>query len=268
MQPFLEAAMAAAREAGVLIRSRLGRYEYLDTKASPSDLVTDVDRACERLIAERLLTAFPTHAMLGEEGMAEGARRHDRNADPGQVEYLWVCDPIDGTTNFVHGLPACTVSIALAHYGEPVVGVIYDPARDELFYAVKGQGAFVNGQPVKVRADQQLAEALLVTGFPVQEELRRINLDEVMRITPLCRNLRAFGSAALHLAYVAAGRLSGFWEHGLNPWDLAAGYLLVKEAGGEMTGLDGSPYTLATADFAASNGRIHAEMLSALQPKG
>jgi myo-inositol-1(or 4)-monophosphatase len=264
MQQFLDAAMAAAREAGALIRSRLGRYDSLDTKASANDLVTDVDRASERLIAQRLLTAFPTHAMLGEEGVAEGARRLDRHADPSQVEYLWICDPIDGTTNFVHGIPACTVSIALAHYGEPVVGVIYDPSRDELFYGVKGQGAFLNGQPLKVRPDRHLSEALLATGFPVREEIRQLNLAEVMRITPRCRNLRAFGSAALHLAYVAAGRLTGFWEHGLNPWDLAAGYLLVKEAGGAMTGLDGSPYTLATADFAASNGQIHEEMLAAL----
>lgn len=264
MQQFLDAAMAAAREAGALIRSRLGRYESLDTKASASDLVTDVDRASEQLIAQRLLSSFPSHSMLGEEGMAEGPWRHDKQADPSQVEYLWVCDPIDGTTNFVHGIPACTVSIALAHYGEPVLGVIYDPARDELFYAVKGQGAFLNGERLRVRQEERLAEALLSTGFPVRDDLRRLNLDEVMRITPLCRNVRALGSAALHLAYVAAGRLSGFWEHGLHPWDLAAGYVLVQEAGGEMTDLDGSPYRLATADFAASSGRIHAAMLKAL----
>lgn len=264
MQQFLEAAIAAAREAGALIRDRLGRYETLDTKLSASDLVTDVDRACEALIAERLLTAFPGHAMLGEEGMAEGARRHERDADPTQVEYLWVCDPIDGTTNFVYGVPACTVSIALARYGEPVVGVIYDPTRDEIFTAVKGGGAFLNGRPVRVRADRSLGESLLVTGFPVREGLRAVNLEEIVRVVPLCRNLRALGSAALHLAYVAAGRLTGFWEHGLNPWDLAAGYLLVCEAGGRMTDLEGSPYTLATADFIASNGAIHESFRAAV----
>lgn len=264
MQQYLAAAMAAAREAGALIRGSLGRYESLETKASAHDLVTDVDRACEKLIADRLLNGFPGHAMLGEEGMAEGSRRHDRDADPSRVEWLWVCDPIDGTTNFVHGIPACTVSIALAHYGEPVVGVVYDPGRDELFSAMKGHGAFLNGQPVRVRPEQQLQEALLSTGFPVRDDLRAINLAEVIRVAPLCRNLRAFGSAALHLGYVSAGRLTGFWEHGLNPWDLAAGYVLVTEAGGRMTGLDGSPYTLATADFIASNGGVHDELRRAL----
>lgn len=264
MQCFLDAAIAAAREAGALIRERLGRYETLDTKASAHDLVTDVDRACEALIAERLLSAFPGHAMLGEEGMAERTRRHEKDDDPSQVEYLWVCDPIDGTTNFVYGIPACTVSIALARYGVPVVGVIYDPARDEIFSAVRGQGAFVNGQPLRVRADERLSEALLATGFPVHERLRAINLAEVGRIVPQCFNLRGFGSAALHLGYVAAGRLTGFWEHGLNPWDLAAGYVLVTEAGGRMTDLDGSPYTLGTADFIASNGAVHEEFRRAL----
>lgn len=264
MQLFLEAAMAAAREAGALIRDRLGRYESIDTKASAHDLVTDVDRASERLIADRLLTAFPGHMMLGEESMAEGDRRHDRNADPSQVEYLWVCDPIDGTTNFVYGIPSCTVSIALAHYGQPVLGVIYDPARDELFSAIRGEGAWLNGQPIRVREEKRLAEALLVTGFPVRSELRAINLAEVVRIVPHCFNLRALGSAALHLSYVAAGRLNGFWEHGLHPWDLAAGYVLVTEAGGRMTDLDGSPYTLETADFVASNGPIHDEFRQAL----
>lgn len=265
MQLYLDAATAAAREAGALIRSRLGRFASLDIKASPADLVTDVDRASEELIAQRLLTAFPGSAMLGEEGMAEGGRRLDRNADPAQVEWLWVCDPIDGTTNFVHGIPSCTVSLALAHYGEPVLGVIYEPSRDELFAAVRGAGATLNGEPIRVRPDQALGEALLATGFPVRPEPRALNLAEVMRITPRVRNLRAMGSAALHLAYIAAGRLTGFWEHGLNPWDLAAGYVLVTEAGGRMTDLDGSPYTLATADFAASNGGIHDQFLAALR---
>ncbi|MFZ5828293.1 MAG: inositol monophosphatase family protein [Bacillota bacterium] len=265
MQLFLDAAVAAAREAGALIRDRLGRYESIDTKISAHDLVTDVDRASEQLLADRLLTRFPGHLMLGEEAMVEGERRHDRHADPSQVEYLWICDPIDGTTNFVYGVPSCTVSIALAHYGQPVLGVVYDPARDELFSAVRGEGAHLNGRRVQVRREERLAQALLVTGFPVRQELRLVSLDEVMRITPCCFNLRALGSAALHLSYVAAGRLNGFWERGLHPWDLAAGYVLVTEAGGRMTGLDGSAYTLDTADFIASNGPIHEEFRQIVQ---
>ncbi|MFZ5816567.1 MAG: inositol monophosphatase family protein [Bacillota bacterium] len=260
MQLFLDAAVAAAREAGALIRSRLGQYQTLQTKSSASDLVTDVDRACEALIAERLLGAFPSHRILGEEGVVAGEGRHEREADPSAVEYLWICDPIDGTTNFVHGIPACTVSLALAHYGEVVAGVVYDPSREELFSALKGEGARLNGRPIRVRPDGSLAESLIATGFPTDYRLRARNLEEAARVAMRARNLRNFGSAALHLAYVAAGRLSGFWEHNLNPWDLAGGYLLVTEAGGRMTGLDGSPYRLQTRDLIASNGLIHEEL--------
>lgn len=264
MEQYLAAAVAAARAAGGLIRSRLGHYESLETKASASDLVTDVDRASERLIAERLLGSFPDHQMLGEEGMAENARRLSRGEDPAQVEYLWVCDPIDGTTNFVHGMPGCTVSIALAHRGEPVLGVVYDPVRDELFSAVRGQGAFANGQPIRVRTGRHLPEALVATGCPVRPDTRAANLEEVVRVWPHCRSVRMLGSAAIHLAYVAAGRLTGYWEHGLHPWDLAAGYVLVTEAGGRVTDLGGSPYALATADFLATNGQVHQELLALL----
>jgi len=252
----LDAAIAAAREAGALIRRRLGHYHSIETKSSLSDLVTDVDRESEALLADRLLSAFPGHLMLGEE------------EDPSRVEYLWVCDPIDGTTNFVAGLPFCTVSVALARFGEPVVGVIYDPMRDELFAARRGGGAFLNGQRIQVSPERRLDQAMVATGFAYQTGLRRVTLDDAVRITPRIRNLRALGSAALHLAYVAAGRLTGFWERGLHAWDLAAGYLLVTEAGGVFTDLEGAPYRLSTTDLLATNGPIHSELLSLISPAG
>jgi myo-inositol-1(or 4)-monophosphatase len=266
LQEFLDAAIAAAREAGALIRRRLGNYSTIETKSSISDLVTDVDRASEALLADRLLNAFPGHLMLGEEGMAENGRRVSEQEDASRVEYLWVCDPIDGTTNFVYGLPLCSVSIALARWGEPVLGVIYDPVRDELFSARRGGGAFLGDRRLKVNPERRLEEALVATGFPVRAGLRQVNLEDAMRVVPRVRNLRGFGSAALHLAYVAAGRLTGFWERGLHAWDLAAGYVLVTEAGGTLTDLDGAPYRLSTADLLATNGLVHDELLNLISP--
>ncbi|HYG59962.1 MAG TPA: inositol monophosphatase family protein, partial [Symbiobacteriaceae bacterium] len=204
MQQYLSAAVDAARAAGALIRSSLGAYQTLGTKSGVHDLVTDVDRASEALISRRLLEAFPGHLFFGEEGMTEGPARHERDADPGQVEHLWVCDPIDGTTNFVHGIPCCTVAIALARYGEPVVGVVYDPMRDEMFTAVRGGGAHLNGRPIQVRGDQTLEESLLATGFSTRPDVRDQNTRALVAAAPVCRNIRAMGSAQLHLAYVAA----------------------------------------------------------------
>lgn len=266
MQEFLDAAIAAAREAGALIRRRLGHYHSLETKSSLSDLVTDVDRESEALLADRLLGAFPGHMMLGEEGVAEKGRRIGEEEDPSRVEYLWVCDPIDGTTNFVAGLPFCAVCVAMAHRGEPVVGVIYDPMRDELFSALRGGGAFLNGRPIRVSPETRLDQALLATGFSVQTGIRQANMDDAVRIAPRVGNLRVIGSAALHLAYVAAGRITGFWERGLHAWDLAAGYVLVTEAGGVFTDLQGKPYRLSTADLLATNGAIHEELLRLISP--
>ncbi|HLN64868.1 MAG TPA: inositol monophosphatase family protein [Symbiobacteriaceae bacterium] len=260
MEHFLTKAIEAARAAGELIRANLGRYATLETKASATDLVTNVDRECERRIAEVLLTAFPDHFLLGEEGTADQARRVERDADLTQVEYLWVCDPIDGTINFIHGIPGSTVSICLAVRGEPVLGVVYDPARDELFHAVKGHGAFVNGQPMRVRSETVLKESLVATGFSSRPSMREKNVHDLLTMTPLVRNVRNLGSAALHLAYVAAGRLTAYWENGLSPWDLAGGVVLVMEAGGMVTAINGAPYTLATANIMATNGGIHAEL--------
>lgn len=260
LQHFLEVAVSAAEKAGELIRSRLGDYRTLETKSSLVDLVTDVDRASEALISQMILDRFPTHRFLGEEGTTGGPARHEHGADPAGVEFLWVCDPIDGTTNFVHGLPCCTVALCLAHWGEPVVGVVYEPARGEMFTAVKGSGAMLNGRPMRVRPERTLGESLLGTGFATQPRVRERNVQGLVAVAPLCRNLRNLGSAQLHLAYVAAGRLTGFWEAGLSPWDMAAGYVLVTEAGGRVTDLDGSPYSLGTHDVIATNGPIHDDL--------
>jgi myo-inositol-1(or 4)-monophosphatase len=255
MDQFVTAAIAAAHAAGDIIRANLGKYATLDTKTSANDLVTDVDRACEARIAEILLGAFPDHYLLGEEGVS--ARRVTKDADLSAIDYLWVCDPIDGTINFVHGIPGSTVSLCLAIKGEPVIGVVYDPARNELFHGIKGVGAYVNGQPIQVRKDATLKESLLATGFSTRASMREKNVHDLLTMTPLCRSVRNLGSAALHLAYVAAGRLTGYWESGLSPWDLSAGAVLVAAAGGTVTDLEGAPYRLETKNIMATNGAIH-----------
>jgi myo-inositol-1(or 4)-monophosphatase len=261
VQIYLDVAVAAARGAGQLICARLGACTTLETKSSASDLVTDVDRASEELVSKTILAAFPNHLFLGEEGMTAGPSRHEIGADFTTEDPLWICDPIDGTTNFVHGVPFCTVALCLVIRGELVVGVVYDPSRDEMFTAVRGQGAKLNGQPVQVRPESTLGQSLVGTGFSSHPEVQRRNVQGVAAIVPYVRNVRAMGSAQLHLAYVAAGRLTGFWEYGLAPWDIAAGALLIQEAGGTVTDLSGDPYRLTTTNVLGTNGLIHAVML-------
>lgn len=259
------AAEEAARRAGELIRTSLGRVAAYETKSNAHDLVTEVDRRSEAIIGEVLRSAFPDVPVVGEEAVA---------ADPSLLEelparpWVWVVDPLDGTTNFVHGLTPSSVSIALARRGDPVVGVVYDPYRDEIFTAVAGRGATGNGAPLRVDGTVRLADALLATGFPTQGDARRANVAGLRALSAVVRNLRAYGSAALHLAYVACGRLTGFWELQLNPWDLAAGALLVREAGGRVTDTLGRPYTLATRHVVATSGRIHDEVLYLLREAG
>lgn len=257
-------AVNTAAKAGEWIKSKLGSYEQLQLKTSAQDLVTEVDKGAEQLIRRLITTYFPDHAILGEEGVAPGAEASkeaiERMKDE---EYLWIIDPIDGTTNFVHGFPFFCVSIALAHRGELIAGVIYDPLRDELFVGEKGKGAYVKGRQLRVSREQKLSHSLLASGFPPGESEE--NRQRLVEIVPKVRNLRTTGSAALHLAYVAAGRISGFWEHNLNVWDLAAGILLVQEAGGRVTDMQGNPYTLAVRDVAATNGHIHQELLDHFQ---
>ncbi|WP_276356662.1 inositol monophosphatase family protein [Cohnella caldifontis] len=264
---FTAVAINCAAKAGEWVKSRSGNFTQLDQKFSQHDLVTEVDKGAERLIRNLIATHFPHHSFLGEEGVEPGpeasARALESAAD---AEYLWIVDPIDGTTNYVHGFPFYCVSIALAHHGQVIVGVIYDPVRDELFLAERGKGAYVHGRKMKVSEDGELSRSLIATGLPADHlQALPANLKGIQSLAPKVRNLRVAGSAALHLAYVAAGRLSGFWEVGLNAWDIAAGSLLVEESGGTITDMNGEPYHLGVRNVAASNGRIHGEFIGALK---
>lgn len=260
-------AINAASKAGEWIKTRLGTVKQLNTKSAVSDLVTEVDKGAESMIRKLIFTHFPDHAILGEEGVEPGPEASAQALEKyAEEEYLWIVDPVDGTTNFVHGFPFFSVSIALAHKGEVIVGVIYDPSRDEMFVAEKGKGAYVHGKRMKVSGEAKLEESLLATGFPVgRESTLPVNMAGLMHLAPKVRNIRSGGSAALHLAYVAAGRLTGFWEIGLNAWDTAAGALMVTESGGQITDTAGNPYSLRTRHVAATNKAVHAELVQALK---
>ncbi|MFD2673559.1 inositol monophosphatase family protein [Marinicrinis sediminis] len=264
---FTAVAINTAARAGEWIKSKLGSYGQLNLKASGQDLVTEVDKGSEAMIRKLITTYFPTHTFLGEESVPlDTAARQQTFAEAAEAEYVWVVDPIDGTTNFVHGFPFFSISIALAHKGEVIVGVVYDPSRDELFVAEKGKGAYVHGKRMQVGPEKQLSESLLSTGFPVDHvHTLPPNMRALQAFVPQVRNIRTSGSAALHMAYVAAGRLSGFWEVGLNAWDTAAGALLIQEAGGKVTDTRGEPYTLACRHIVATNGHIHGQVLDVLE---
>ena len=252
----LEVAVAAARTAGDLLLSRLGHELEIDYKAGPVDLVTDADRESQAAVTEVLLSAFPEHALLGEEGTT---------GDPG-ADDVWVVDPLDGTTNFAHGMPMFAVSIALCRDARVVCGVVYDPSRDELFTATDGGGAACNGRPLRVSDVETLERALLVTQVQstdpavIGDFLRRVE-----RLLGVAGGVRNFGCPALMLCAVAAGRLEGFCERAMKPWDVAAGGLILREAGGRTTDFEnGTTDALATADLVATNGRIHDELLAVL----
>lgn len=259
-------AINCAAKAGEWIKSRQGTVEQLGIKSSAQDIVTEVDKGAEQMIRRLILTHFPDHAILGEEGVPPGPEAFDKALEEVRdEEYLWIIDPIDGTTNYVHGNPYYSVSIALAHNGEIIVGVIYDPGRDELFIAEKGKGAYVHGNPTKVSKELKLSESLISTGFPIDPSHNLPqNMAGLQALLPKVRNVRCGGSAALQMAYVAAGRLSAYWEIGLSPWDVAAGVLLVQESGGTVTDTEGRPYDLSVRNMVASNGAIHQSLLDTL----
>lgn len=259
---FTAVAINTAAKAGQWIKSKLGDINSVNTKYSSQDLVTEVDKGSEKLIRNLIMTHFPDHSILGEEGVEPGPEASAKALQAmSEEEYLWIVDPIDGTTNFVHGFPFYSVSIALAHKGEVIVGVVYDPSRDELFVAEKGKGAYMHGNKTEVSTENTLLSSLVATGFPADRKgALSINLKGVQALSPKVRNIRVAGSAALHLAYVAAGRLSGFWEIGLNAWDIAAGALIIQESGGRVTDTEGKPYNLAVRNVMATNGRIHEEL--------
>ena len=258
MKTFLEIAEDIAREAGALLREFYRQGVTAEYKGDV-DLVTEADRASEALIVDRLRTALPDHGVFGEEGARSGLEN----------EYRWYIDPLDGTTNFAHGFPAfCIVlgcerrgsGLAANEDGEMVAGVVYDPLRDEMFSAAKGEGATLNGRPIHASKVNTLQESLVATGFPSQKRHRSPNVHFYHEFTLRSHGVRRAGSAALDLAYVACGRLEAFWEIKLNPWDTSAGFLLVEEAGGKITHFDGSKFTLDSREVFATNGLIHAEM--------
>jgi myo-inositol-1(or 4)-monophosphatase len=256
----LEKAVQAVTGAGQMIKGRLGGEFQTGFKSCPADLVTEVDRHSQSFMVDLLGRAFPGHRLVAEED-CPGDELHldDRSA--------WIIDPLDGTTNFVFGIPLCTVTAALVKDSAPVLGVTYDPFRDELYQAVKGKGAFLNGQRITVDSTRDsVCQSLINTGYPSSEafkdEMWQANFKKILY---KAIDLRAFGSAALELAYIACGRLTGYWEVKLRPWDVAAGILLVEEAGGKISRLDGSPLKLDNyVSIVASNSLIHQELIEDL----
>lgn len=250
-----ELAITTARAAGAILRERLQHARTIDFKGTV-DLVTDADRASEALIVSRISEAFPTHRFLGEEG-ARGADDTTGHTP----EFGWIVDPLDGTTNYAHGYPHFAVSIALEQCGTVILGVVYDPMRDELFVAERGAGATLNGVPLHVSKIDRLIRGLLATGFPYDIDQRGETAALWNIFVNAAQGTRRDGAAALNLAYVAAGRLDGFWERPLQPWDLAAGGLLVLEAGGIVTTYDEGPFDPYRREVVASNSLIHDAMI-------
>ena len=260
MHPMLTTAVKAARRAGNIINRGARDIDLLTVSAKgPKDFVSEVDRAAEAAIVETLLAAYPDHAILAEEGTA-----HGRNA---QAENVWIIDPLDGTTNFLHGFPQYCVSIALAHRGTVTQGVIYDPVRNDLFTASRGRGAYLNDRRIRVSKRQHLRDCLVGTGFPFRDGSYLDTYLAMMRaMITHAAGIRRPGAAALDLAYVAAGFYDGFWEIGLNPWDVAAGSLLVLEAGGLIGDLAGEGDYLHGGQVIAASPKIFAQMVNTLAP--
>jgi myo-inositol-1(or 4)-monophosphatase len=249
-----EIAFKAAREAGALLRERAGKILNIDYK-SAFNIVTDADRESERLVIGIISERFPDDQILGEESGAHETASNRR----------WIIDPLDGTTNYAHGYPFFSVSIGFEEQGEMRFGVVYNPIADEMFWAEQGKGAYLNDKPIKVSQHTKLATSLLATGFPADTATAKLsNLVEFAKATDLSMGVRRDGSAALDLSYVACGRLDGFWELKLAQWDLAAGTLIVREAGGSVTNLTGGPFDIRTGHVLATNNLIHEELVQAL----
>jgi myo-inositol-1(or 4)-monophosphatase len=250
MPSYLETAVEIARESGALLAALFERRVPYELKGE-YDLVTEADRSSERLIIERLSAHFPSHAIVAEEGGG-----HESASG-----YRWYVDPLDGTTNFAHSFPCFNVTLALESAGELIAGVIFDPIRDELFTAERGSGAYLNSRRIHVSETKNLENALVATGFPSRKRHLSVNIHFYHQLGMLSHGVRRCGSAAIDLAYVASGRLDAFWEFGLNPWDMAAGRLLVAEAGGKYSGMRGEPHQLRGPDLLVDNGLIHEEIL-------
>ena len=254
---FLATATEIVLRAGDIQMARRQSGFHVNKKGT-IDLVTEVDLECERMCRAVLADRFPDHDVLAEE-LSSGP------TEPASARYRWVFDPLDGTTNYAHGLPVFCASLALEIEGVAEVGAIFDPTRRELFTAERGEGAFLNGMPLQVSKTATILDALLVTGFPYDVHQQLAHLLEMFGgFLGRARAVRRLGSAALDLCYVASGRFDGFWEQHLKPWDVAAGALIVREAGGRITGMDGTPFDPAAAHLVASNGLVHEEMLNVI----
>jgi len=250
LPPYLETCTDIAREAGALLAGYFERRVAFELKGE-YDLVTEADRASEKLIVERLRRSFPTHSIVAEEG----------GGHEGVTGYRWFVDPLDGTTNFAHGFPIFNVTLALEHNGELVCGVVFDPTRQELFQAERGAGAHLNGERIRVSQASRIADSLVGTGFPSRKRHQNVNIHFYYQLAMLSHGVRRAGAAAIDLAYVACGRMDAFWEFALNPWDVAAGILLIREAGGACSDMHGAPAELHGPHLLADNTLIHGEMV-------
>ncbi len=253
----LQLAIEAALQAGRFLKMNIGRIKQIEHKlGNERNLVTEIDKKAEHLIIEMIRRRYPDHDFLGEESGSHNTAS----------EYKWVIDPLDGTTNFTHGLPIFSTSIALERKGEVILGVIYDPSADELFTAEKGKGAYLNNRRMQVSQTTSLMQSLVVTGFPYNIGSNPDNaVEHFTNFLLESQAIRRLGSAALDLSYVACGRFDGFWEVSLNPWDMAAGILFVEEAGGKFTNFKGFPSDIYSQNVLATNGLIHDQMLSVLK---
>jgi myo-inositol-1(or 4)-monophosphatase len=257
MHPMLNIAVKAARRAGTIINRATQNLDLLTVqRKGEHDYVSEVDKMAEQAIVETLLEAYPDHAILAEEGGAQG-----------KSEYVWIIDPLDGTTNFLHGFPQFAVSIGLQHKGVLNQAVIYDPTRNELYTATRGRGAYLNDRRLRVSKQTRLEDALIGTGFPYSDfSFMEAYMKMFMELMPKTAGLRRPGAASLDLAYVAAGRYDGFWEAGLKQWDMAAGVLLIQEAGGLVTDFDGGENYMATGNVIGGNPKIFSQLLQVIQP--
>lgn len=259
IDPILDFALDTAHRAGHLLRELFSQPHTIRSKSSAIDLVTEADLASDRLITEAIRQRFPDHEIVSEEGLP------DRSALAQAERGLWLVDPLDGTTNYAHGYPVWGVSLAYVQEGQVVVGVAYDPLREETFWAVRGSGAWCNGERLHVSGVSSLHQALVATGFPYRRSvLADNNLREFDIVVMRVQGERLSGAAVLDLAHLAAGRLDAYWEKHLQPWDWAAGWLLVQEAGGLVTDLQGEPWSMGKQHLVASNGLVHQELLALL----
>jgi myo-inositol-1(or 4)-monophosphatase len=263
-QEMYDSAIKYAKQAGQLIDDRLGNKGKIEQKKNISDLVTEVDKLSEELLRGKIQEGYPDHWLISEEDCGQ-ANSYEvfKNHKSG---YVWIIDPIDGTTNFIHGIPHFSVSIGIVKDGEPVIGVVFNPITHELYTARKTLGAHLNGRPIRVGIEAKLEEAVVATGFQASDfkSGSRV-LKQMDKLAGKSRNIRMFGAASLDLCLVASGKITGFWHEGLNPWDTAAGILILTEAGGQVTDKDGNPYHLFYDSLIASNTIIHDEFLKTLK---